>query len=476
MLIRTDEIRYGDISALRTITEAVPVDLTDETMQERKQKILSRMEKEELDALCVYADREHGGNFGYLTGFEPRFEEAVLVLHKKGKAFLLLGNESLKMAQYARIKAKAVHVPHFSLPDQPMETEFSIKELMEQAGLKKGMRAGIAGWKRFTSKKEENEKLFEVPSFIVEAIRETIGDQGSLWNKNDLFLHPETGARIRVNANEAAHFEYGASKASQCVLRVMDEIEEGKTELELAEFLHAQGQPQTVQAICATGERFTNAVVAPRNKKVVKGDRFSVTMGLKGGLTCRAGFAAESDRDLPEEQKGYMEEVVKPYFAALATWYSSVGLGVSAGEIYDLTEQVIPAEMYGWKLNPGHYTSSEEWLSSPFYKGSEIILGSGMMIQMDIIISVPNRAGVNAEDGILLADESLRDQIKKQYPEVWERMQARRDYMRQILGIPISEEVLPMSQTCGYLRPYLLEKKKGVYVEKFIGREQDNGE
>ena len=58
-----------------------------------------------LDFLFIYADREHGGNFGYLTGFEPRFEEAVLVLHGNGQAYFLLGNENLKMAQYARISS-----------------------------------------------------------------------------------------------------------------------------------------------------------------------------------------------------------------------------------------------------------------------------------------------------------------------------------------------------------------------------------
>ena len=33
-----------------------------------------------LDALLVYADREHFANLSYLTGFDPRFEEALLIL------------------------------------------------------------------------------------------------------------------------------------------------------------------------------------------------------------------------------------------------------------------------------------------------------------------------------------------------------------------------------------------------------------
>lgn len=49
----------------------------------------------------MYADKEHGGNFEYLTGFIPRFEEALLVLHREGEAVLVLGNENLKLAAFA---------------------------------------------------------------------------------------------------------------------------------------------------------------------------------------------------------------------------------------------------------------------------------------------------------------------------------------------------------------------------------------
>ena len=42
----------------------------------------------------------------------------------------------------------------------------------------------------------------------------------------------------------------------------------------------------------------------------------------------------------------------------------------------------------------------------------------------------------------------------------------RRNYMTEILGIPISEEVLPLSGLCGYLRPYLLARGKALYLRK----------
>lgn len=60
---------------------------------------------------------------------------------------------------------------------------------------------------------------------------------------------------------------------------------------------------------------------------------------------------------------------------------------------------------------------------------------------------------------MVLADETLKEQICPAVtPEMWQRMQVRRQYIIQQLGIQLSEDVLPMCGTVAYLRPYLLEK------------------
>ncbi len=41
------------------------------------------MEKRGLTHLVVYGDREHFGNIMYLTNFDPRFEEALLIIGKQ---------------------------------------------------------------------------------------------------------------------------------------------------------------------------------------------------------------------------------------------------------------------------------------------------------------------------------------------------------------------------------------------------------
>src|ERR1700689_252089 len=51
------------------------------------------MAKERLTHVVVYADREHFANIAYLTNFDPRFEEAILVVARDGKPLIVVGNE-----------------------------------------------------------------------------------------------------------------------------------------------------------------------------------------------------------------------------------------------------------------------------------------------------------------------------------------------------------------------------------------------
>lgn len=462
MLYSANDVGYAEVAEPAPVGELHPVDLTDGTMAARRERVLAAMDGLGLDVLAVYADREHGDNYEYLTGYSPRFEEAVLVLHADGRAFNMVGNESLGMNGHARIEATAVHAPYFSLPNQPMHDAPALSGLFSRAGIASGHTVGIVGWKLLRCAGAET--MFDVPGFIVEAVRTAAGDTGKVVNATGLFIDEVLGVRLVNNANEIAHYEFGAALASRCVLTTMDRFEPGKTEMDLAQTMAAAGQQQTVQTICAGGERFGNAVVAPRDRPVGLGETFSLTMGYQGGLTNRTGYIARDVDDLPAGAEGYIGAVVKPYYAAAATWYTTVGVGVLAAEVFDAIEQVIPAERYGWVLNPGHYTASEEWLASPFYEDSEVVLKSGMMLQMDIIVKVPGFGGANAEDGIALADEALRRELAERYPETWSRIERRRAFMRDACGIDLPADVLPLSDTEGYQRPLILNHDKAMRI------------
>jgi Xaa-Pro aminopeptidase len=434
----------------------IPVVLTDETMRQRKQNLLDKMNQENFEHLIIYADLEHGSNFEYLTGFLPRFEEALLVLHKDGKAYLVLGNENLNKADKARIKAGAVHMPHFSLPNQPMHRQETVEEILSQCDLERAQKIGLVGWKNFTSTKENNNQLFDLPHFLVHAIQ-SLCPKAKLENATRLFIG-EKGVRTTNNANEFAHYEFGAALAGRCMLQAMNQIALGKTEMEVARVLSDLGQAHNVVTIMATGERFVKANIYPSNKVIKRGDKLSLTTGYKGGLQSRGGYAVSQASELPEEEKDYLSAVAQPYFNAVKTWLETIKIGMQGQVLYSKIEEVLPQEKYGWTLNPGHLSADEEWMSSPVYPQSTERIESGMLFQIDIIPSVPGYGGVSCESGIFMADESLRKEIQETYPDIWARVQNRRAYIQQELGITLCDEILPTSSATAYLRPFMMDK------------------
>ena len=453
-------IKLKEVEAPKPEEGLIPVMLRDETMQNRKARLLENMQKDGFDAVVVYADLEHGSNFEYLCGFLPRFEEALLILHANGKAFMVLGNENLNKAGKARIEAVPIHMPHFSLPNQPMQTEKSVAQILASCELEDAGKIGLIGWKNFTSHVEDNHLLFDLPYFLVEALK-TVCGKAQFANAAYLLIG-ENGVRTTNNANEFAHYEYGAALAGNCILKTMDRLKVGKTEMEMAETLAADGQRHSVVTIMATGARFEKANLYPGNKQIQCGDKISITTGFKGGLQSRAGYGVECAEQLREKEQDYLKAVAIPYFQAVKTWLETIKIGINGNDLYEAVEAVLPKEDYGWTLNPGHLCADEEWMSSPIYPQSEETLQSGMLFQIDIIPSVNGYGGVSCESGILLADEQLRKAIAKEYPAVWERIVKRRAYMQEVLGIRIQEDVLPTSMATAYLRPYLLKKEMAL--------------
>lgn len=437
-----------------------PVMLSDETMQERKAKLLAKMQSEKLDVMLIYGDLEHGSNFEYLTGFLPRFEEALLVVHKNGTAYLLLGNENLNKAGISRIKAKAVHVPYFSLPNQPMQGERSLIDCFEEAGIQKGMQLGVVGWKMFTSQFNDNTQLFDLPYYIVQAL-ETLVGRKNLMNRCDLFIGAE-GIRTINNANELAHYEFGSALASDGMLAAMNMLAAGVSEMELGQCLNRYGQRNSVVTIAAAGERFVKANLYPTDNQVKLGDKISLTVGYKGGLSSRSGYALYDETQLTVP---YLDGIAKPYYYAVAAWLENIQLGMSGDAMYQKIEQVLPKHKYHWHLNPGHLCADEEWLSSPIFEGSTASLKSGMLLQIDIIPSVEGLGGASCESGIALADAALRNQLKQEYPALYETFMKRRAYISEVLGIHLHSEVLPMNDTVAYYRPLMLNKKLAFVKE-----------
>jgi hypothetical protein len=205
------------------------------------------------------------------------------------------------------------------------------------------------------------------------------------------------------------------------------------------------------------GPRATYGLLSPGDRPIERGDPFTTAFGIWGALTCRAGFVAESAADLPEPIGDYVDRLVAPYFAAIAEWYGAIRIGVTGGELHDIVASHLGDPFFGIFLNPGHQLHLDEWVNSPIAPGSTIELRSGMAFQVDVIPATGTEYfTTNIEDGIALADASLRAAFEQRYPAAWTRIQARRRFMAEQLGIELHADVLPLSNIPAHLAPYLL--------------------
>ena len=145
------------------------------------------------------------------------------------------------------------------------------------------------------------------------------------------------------------------------------------------------------------------------------------------------------------------------YFDGLIAWYEAADIGVAGDAVFAAVTEALARGGLRPALNPGHLTGHDEWIHTPIRPGSPERIASGMPFQVDII-PTPMRDGwaLNCEDGIVFADAPLRAELKARHPAVAERTEARRKFVRDELGIPIRDSILPLSSTPLCLPPFWL--------------------
>ena len=88
-----------------------------------------------------------------------------------------------------------------------------------------------------------------------------------------------------------------------------------------------------------------------------------------------------------------------------------------------------------------------------------------MAVQCDIIPATGTEYFTsNIEDGIAFADADARAAFATQYPEAWARIEARRDFMKRVIGIKLKPEILPFSNMPAWLPPFWLGYDKVMVV------------
>jgi hypothetical protein len=235
------------------------------------------------------------------------------------------------------------------------------------------------------------------------------------------------------------------------------------TERDCARLLAWNGAPLSCHLMLTAGPRAALGLLSPGDRSIVRGDPFTIAYGIWGALNCRAGFLVEGADELPDGINDYVERLVAPYFQAVAEWYGALHVGQVGGELQRVVDRHLGDPFFGVHLNPGHQLHLDEWVNSPVFPGSRIELRSGMALQCDIIPATGTPYfTTNIEDGVALADESLRGELAAKYPTAWGRIQARRRFMADALGIDLHPDVLPFSNLAAHLTPFLLRPDRAM--------------
>ncbi|HEY3428004.1 MAG TPA: aminopeptidase P family N-terminal domain-containing protein, partial [Acidimicrobiia bacterium] len=167
----------------------------------RLQRFRELAEARGYDRVVVYADREHCANLSYLTGFDPRFEEAMAILGADDQPAILVGNECFGLAGAAPVGMRRHYFQDFSLPSQPRNRSKPLAEILGSEGIERGTRVGLVGWKDYG-----DPEAVDLPAYIVDEIRTLVGANGVVVNATDLLINAADGLRVINEVEQLAAF------------------------------------------------------------------------------------------------------------------------------------------------------------------------------------------------------------------------------------------------------------------------------
>lgn len=424
----------------------------------------SAMAARGLTHLVVYGDREHFANLVYLIGFDPRFEEALLVLRQDETPLLIVGNECegyLAVSPLYNVGAlRHERFQPFSLLSQPRADSRFIGDILADEGIGPNATVGAVGWKYFAdSEHPDGLHALDLPAYLADTLRELAGRE-NVVNATDIMMNPQDGLRAICSAPEIAYFEFTSTLASSGMRRMLYGLREGMVDFELAALSGYPGVPFGCHTTVVSGANWDYGLSSPIGATIRRGDPLATNVCYWGSNVCRAGWVAETAADLPDQAQDYLAAFAGPYFVAMSQWFELLRIGTSGGALARLIAEALPHDRFGILLNPGHLIHLDEWVSSPIYAGSQIPLRSGMVMQVDVIPSSPVYGSTRMEDGVVLADEALQAALAADYADCYRRCLARRQFMRETLGIAVPDDVLPLSDMPAIVPPFFLAPQR----------------
>jgi len=208
------------------------------------------------DWLVVYADREHLANLAFLSGYDPRFEEALLLLGPRNRRVLVVGNEGEGYAPLAGLPGLDIALAQsMRLMGQDRALKPDLAALLREAGLSRGQTIGLVGWKYFEPAEWDDASpgLF-IPHYLVAMLSRIASGSDALKDATPVLMHPTTGLRSTIDVDQIALHEWGAARASAAVWRILTGTRLGLSEMEAASAMAYAGEVLSAHVMYATGD------------------------------------------------------------------------------------------------------------------------------------------------------------------------------------------------------------------------------
>ena len=371
------------------------------------------------DRLVVYADREHSANLIVPDRLRPALRGGAARRRPAGDPAVLVGNECFGMAGAAPLPMRRHLFQDLSLPGQPRDRSRPLAESSPTRGSGTGSRVGVVGWKTYADPDDDR-----VPAFLVDELR-GVAAAGSVENATDLLIDPATGCgsineveQLARSSTPPARRRAACRHCSSGSAR--DDRAGGRA------LLGWNGMPLSCHLMLTAGPRASLGLLSPA---IAHRARRPLHRRLRhlGRAQLPRRFRGRGRRRAADGVGDYVERLVAPYFEAIAEWYGALHVGQTGGALQEIIDRHLGDPFFGIFLNPGHQIHLDEWVNSPVGPGSTIELRSGMALQVDVIPATgTDYFTTNIEDGIALADETLRAAFAERDPEPWGRIQARR--------------------------------------------------
>jgi len=371
--------------------------------EERVKKLRKRLLDFDADIGIAYGTPHMPGDVFYLSGYDPQLENTILLISQE-KMFILCGPEGYtfakEMVKYGEIKI----VTELQLPleDYPITETVSIDEVLKELFCDPIRRVAILT------------KDDVVTTGNMALMQKHLDNEVEFIDASDILYFE---LRFMKSINEQKVLRVSNRIAEEAVKAIVESVEPGKTELELAAIgdyvMKKMGASSYgFDTFVLSGERINTIIGRSTNKVIKPGEFISI------GVSCRyEGYASVARRMViaggkgTKEQIQFLEHGLRAYKLAVEKFiYRGLEKDVDlAARNYFKQHNLAKYQLY----SVAHGTGITECLEArPFTQYNEGTIPKNIAMMIDIgIYGYPKLHGFAFENPFLINDKGETERL-----------------------------------------------------------------